>query len=98
VAGLGGCPYSPGATGNVATEVCKLTSKCLSNSDTLFAAQDVNHALIGAGFKTNIDVDALVETGEWISKKIGRMNESRAGRAWTAKRQRERRGEEAAKL
>ncbi|KAF8470372.1 aldolase [Gautieria morchelliformis] len=70
VGGLGGCPYSPGATGNVATE-------------------DVNHALTGAGYDTGIDTDILVETGEWISQQVGRMNESRAGRAWLAKRQRQ---------
>ncbi|KAF8585631.1 aldolase [Ramaria rubella] len=79
VAGLGGCPYSPGATGNVATE-------------------DVNHALTGAGYSTGINTDILVETGEWISKKIGRMNESRAGRAWLAKRQREHSRENTSKL
>ncbi|KAF8513713.1 aldolase [Hysterangium stoloniferum] len=66
VAGLGGCPYSPGATGNVATEA-------------------------RIGFVTGVDTKCLVETGEWISKKIGRQNESRAGRAWMAKRERERR-------
>jgi hypothetical protein len=70
-----------------------------SFSHVLFVAQDVNHALTGAGFQTNIDVDVLVETGDWISKRIGRTNESRAGRALTAKRLREqRRAEESAKL
>lgn len=80
VAGLGGCPYSPGATGNVATE-------------------DVNYALTGAGFETGINTELLAETGAWISNKIGRRNESRAGVAWLARRARERRKEqEGAKL
>jgi len=68
VAGLGGCPYSPGATGNVATE-------------------DVNRALVGAGFETGVDTELLVETGAWISQKLNRRNESRAGTAFLAKRE-----------
>ncbi|KIJ37107.1 hypothetical protein M422DRAFT_33958 [Sphaerobolus stellatus SS14] len=75
VAGLGGCPYSPGATGNVATE-------------------DINHALTGAGFETGINTELLVETGAWISSQLSRRNESRAGVAWLAKRERERRKRE----
>ncbi|KAH7101244.1 aldolase [Auriculariales sp. MPI-PUGE-AT-0066] len=70
VAGLGGCPYSPGATGNVATE-------------------DVVHALHGSGFETGVDLAKLVQTGEWISKELGKRNESRAGVAWLAKAKRE---------
>jgi hydroxymethylglutaryl-CoA lyase len=70
VGGLGGCPYSPGATGNVATE-------------------DVVHALHGIGYTTGIDLPILVETGDWISKQLGRSNASRAGTAWIAKMRRE---------
>ncbi|GJJ14579.1 hypothetical protein Clacol_008845 [Clathrus columnatus] len=70
VAGLGGCPYSPGATGNVATE-------------------DVNHALISAGYETGIDTELLANTGAWISQQLNRSNESRAGRAYLAKLERE---------
>ncbi|THG92910.1 hypothetical protein EW145_g8539 [Phellinidium pouzarii] len=65
IAGLGGCPYSPGATGNVATE-------------------DVVHALQGSGYATAGNLTALVETGFWISEQLGRVNESRAGRAYQA--------------
>ena len=60
VAGLGGCPYAPGASGNVATE-------------------DVVYMLHGLGLKTGIDLYALAETGDWISKQLGRANNSRAG-------------------
>ncbi|KZW00370.1 aldolase [Exidia glandulosa HHB12029] len=70
VAGLGGCPYSPGATGNVATE-------------------DVVHVLHGDGWETGVDMSKLAATGDWISRELGRPNESRAGRAWLAKRARE---------
>ncbi|ALS60069.1 hydroxymethylglutaryl-CoA lyase [Pandoraea norimbergensis] len=68
VAGLGGCPYAKGATGNVATE-------------------DVLYLLHGLGIETGIDLDAVVRTGDFISKSIGRTNASRVGRAMLAKMQ-----------
>ncbi|KAI9804719.1 MAG: hypothetical protein M1825_001087 [Sarcosagium campestre] len=68
VAGLGGCPYAKGATGNVATE-------------------DLVHFLHGSGLQTGLDLDMLVDIGDWISSALGRENSSRAGRAMTAKKQ-----------
>ena len=68
VAGLGGCPYAKGATGNVATE-------------------DMVYMLHGMGIETGIDLDALVDTGAWISSAIGRATQSRAGKALLEKRQ-----------
>ncbi|KAG0793594.1 hypothetical protein G6F16_004897 [Rhizopus arrhizus] len=62
VAGLGGCPFAPGAKGNVATE-------------------DVVYMLHGLGYKTNVDLDRLIETGQWISDQLGRSTDSRAGAA-----------------
>ncbi|KQV94059.1 hydroxymethylglutaryl-CoA lyase [Rhizobacter sp. Root1221] len=67
VAGLGGCPYAKGATGNVATE-------------------DVVYLLHGMGVDTGIDLDALVDCGEWISAQLNRDNGSRVGKALAAKR------------
>ncbi|SHM28926.1 hydroxymethylglutaryl-CoA lyase [Rhizobacter sp. OV335] len=66
-AGLGGCPYAKGATGNVATE-------------------DVLFMLDGLGIDTGIDLDALVDTGNFISQVLGRAPVSRAGKALLAKR------------
>lgn len=66
VGGLGGCPYSPGATGNVATE-------------------DLVHLLESLGLSTGIDLPALAEAGDWISRQVGRENESRAGKATLAR-------------
>ena len=70
VAGLGGCPYAKGATGNVATE-------------------DVVYLMHGMGIETGVDLDLLVDAGEFISHALGRVNGSRAGRALAAKRVRE---------
>ncbi|KAJ3343476.1 hypothetical protein HDU93_008135 [Gonapodya sp. JEL0774] len=67
VAGLGGCPYSPGATGNVSTE-------------------DVVYMLHGLGFNTGIDLDKLVDAGDYISKAIGRRNDSKVGTATLVRR------------
>jgi hydroxymethylglutaryl-CoA lyase len=67
VAGLGGCPYAKGATGNVATE------------DVLFLMQ-------GLGIATGIDLDAVVDAGQFISQHLGRKAVSRAGNALAAKR------------
>lgn len=67
IAGLGGCPFAKGATGNVATE-------------------DVVYLLRGLGIETGLDLDALVDAGQWISGYLGRKSNSRAGNAMTAKR------------
>ena len=66
VSGLGGCPYSKGATGNVATE-------------------DLLHCLHSLGATTGVDVEKMAEIGNWISKELGRPNDSRAGKAILAR-------------
>lgn len=67
VAGLGGCPYAKGATGNVATE-------------------DVVYMLHGMGIDTGIDLDALIDTGVFISQALGREPNSRVSKAIRTKR------------
>ncbi|KAJ7662225.1 hypothetical protein DFH06DRAFT_1191852 [Mycena polygramma] len=76
VGGLGGCPYSPGATGNVATE------------DVLYALQDSQYHVAGNANGT-IDLEQMVDIGWWISEQLGRESTSRAGRAIRARRVRE---------
>jgi len=68
VAGLGGCPYAKGATGNVATE-------------------DMVYMLHGMDIETGIDLDLLIDAGQYISDAIGRPTNSRAGKALWTKRQ-----------
>ena len=67
IAGLGGCPYAKGATGNVSTE-------------------DVLYMMNGLGIATGINLDAVVDAGQFISKHLGRKAVSRAGNAIAAKR------------
>jgi hydroxymethylglutaryl-CoA lyase len=69
IAGLGGCPYAAGASGNVATE-------------------DVVYMLHGLGIQTGIDLERLVEVGEWISAYLNKASNSKAGKAMSAKRAR----------
>jgi len=67
VAGLGGCPYAAGASGNVATE-------------------DVVYMLHGLGIKTGVDLERLVEVGEWISAYLKKSSSSKAGKALSARK------------
>lgn len=61
-AGLGGCPYARGASGNVATE-------------------DVLYLLQGLGIETGVDLQAVVNTGHWITRQLGRHNGSKVAQA-----------------
>jgi hydroxymethylglutaryl-CoA lyase len=70
VAGLGGCPYAAGASGNVATE-------------------DVVYMLHGLGIRTGVDLDKLVEIGDWICAVLKKTSHSKAGKAIHAKRARQ---------
>ncbi|KAL3904975.1 MAG: hypothetical protein SGILL_009864 [Bacillariaceae sp.] len=68
VAGLGGCPYAKGASGNVATE-------------------DVVYMLQGMGLSTGIDLDALVDAGDYICGVLdNRGPESKVSKAIKSKR------------
>ncbi len=67
VAGLGGCPYAKGATGNVATE-------------------DVVYLLHGMGIATGIDLDRLIDAGQYISDFLQRPTNSRVAKALLARR------------
>ena len=60
--GLGGCPYAPRATGNIATE-------------------DLVYLFEGDGVETGIDLDALIETSEWLEGVLGRRLEGQVYRA-----------------
>ena len=67
VAGLGGCPYAKGATGNVATE-------------------DLVFMLHGMGIATGIDLESLVDAGEYISTQLQRRPNSRVAVALLSQR------------
>lgn len=62
VAGLGGCPYAKGASGNVATE-------------------DVVYMLNGLGIEHGIDLNKLIEAGNFISRELAKDSGSKVARA-----------------
>lgn len=66
IAGLGGCPYAKGASGNVATE-------------------DVVYMLNGLGIQTGIDFQKLLDSGWFISDKLGKPPISKVSSAYLAK-------------
>jgi hydroxymethylglutaryl-CoA lyase len=66
VAGLGGCPYAKGASGNVATE-------------------DVLYMLDGMNIDTGVDMQKLLEAGQYINQFLGRESASRAALALSKK-------------
>ena len=67
VAGLGGCPYAVGASGNVASE-------------------DLLYMLNGLGIETGVDLDLLIQAGNFISEALGRPSGSKVARARGATR------------
>jgi hydroxymethylglutaryl-CoA lyase len=66
IAGLGGCPYAVGASGNVATE-------------------DLVYMLNGLGIEHGVDLNALIEAGNFIVEKLSRASGSRVARAMAGK-------------
>ena len=67
-AGLGGCPYAKGASGNVATE-------------------DALYLLEGLGINTGIDLQAVIDTGYWITNELGRKPSAKVALAKGISRQ-----------
>jgi len=66
VAGLGGCPYAKGATGNVATE-------------------DVLYMLNGLGIETGVDINKIIQVGQFIAPYLGKPIQSKVYAAMMAK-------------
>lgn len=62
VAGLGGCPYAKGATGNVATE-------------------DVLYMLDGLNIDTGVNLNKLIQVGQFITNYLERENRSKVSLA-----------------
>lgn len=53
IGGIGGCPFAPGATGNIPTE-------------------DVAYMLNRMGLLDGIELDALIDAGQWLTETLGR--------------------------
>lgn len=84
VAGLGGCPYAQGATGNVATGA--LCSFQCASSVTDISAEDVVYMLQGMGIDCGVDLEKLLDATSFICHQLGRPPAGRAARALLVKR------------
>ncbi|XP_045401976.1 hydroxymethylglutaryl-CoA lyase, mitochondrial isoform X1 [Lemur catta] len=62
VAGLGGCPYAEGASGNLATE-------------------DLVYMLAGLGIHTGVNMQKLLEAGDFICQALNRKSSSKVAQA-----------------
>lgn len=62
VAGLGGCPYAKGASGNLSTE-------------------DLVYMLQNSEYETGVDLQKLIEAGDFINSVLGRETNSKVARA-----------------
>ncbi|MEO1033988.1 MAG: hydroxymethylglutaryl-CoA lyase [Pseudomonadota bacterium] len=60
--GIGGCPFAPAATGNIASE-------------------DLLYALNRSGIETGVDIDAILETADWLEGELGHDVPSSLSRA-----------------
>lgn len=71
VAGLGGCPY---VKGNGA-----------KGASGNVATEDLVYMLNGLGIEHGVDLDKLIEAGQFITEQLGRENGSKVARALTSK-------------
>lgn len=62
LAGIGGCPFAPNATGNIATE-------------------DVVYLLHRMGYRTGVDLDALIDTVPWMEDVLAHSTPGLLGKA-----------------
>ncbi|BGP30975.1 hypothetical protein JCM10296v2_002737 [Rhodotorula toruloides] len=93
IASLGGCPYSPGATGNVSTEDVLYALYHSGIPSSFFPAppEAGKGTLLGwnGEGEDKQRFERLCEVGEWVSERLGRANGSSVGRAVRGKRERE---------
>ncbi|MDV7456732.1 hydroxymethylglutaryl-CoA lyase [Acinetobacter baumannii] len=62
IAGLGGCPYAKGTSGNLATE-------------------DLIYMLHNSGYETGVDLQKLIDAGDFINSVLGRETNSKVAKA-----------------
>jgi hydroxymethylglutaryl-CoA lyase len=100
ISALGGCPYSPGATGNVSTEdvVYALESSGFSTGLLLTPGPTKRWDDLAEAGERRDAFEKLAEVGDWVSQRLGRPNGSRAGQAALKRRERREKVAQKAKL
>lgn len=101
ISALGGCPYSPGATGNVSTEDVVYALESSGYSTGLLppptGSSKLWDDLAEAGARRDA-FEKLAGVGDWVSQRLGRPNGSRAGQAALKRKERREKLAEKAKL
>ena len=98
IAGLGGCPYAKGATGEpqhmMLHEIGSHSPSTPHRFDCNFlcpragnvATEDLVYLLSGLGIEHGVDMDRLLDASQFISLALGREPHSRVARALLARR------------
>ena len=71
VGGLGGCPYAPGASGNLASgnlAAGSLAAGSLAAGN--LATEDLIYTLDNMGLKTNVDLDKVIAVARWLKNQV----------------------------
>ncbi|KAG0150109.1 hypothetical protein CROQUDRAFT_652799 [Cronartium quercuum f. sp. fusiforme G11] len=89
IGGIGGCPYSPGATGNVATEDVVYALESSGFSTDILNGSVIAPGVLGNDRELLKKLEPLANIGNWINLQLGRSNSSRVGRAVLARKARQ---------
>lgn len=89
VGGIGGCPYSPGATGNIATEDVVYALESSGYHTGVITSSVRSQAEPGYDPNLLSQLEPLARVGEWINGQLRRENSSRVGNAIMARLKRQ---------
>ncbi|KAH9469378.1 hypothetical protein Pst134EA_009900 [Puccinia striiformis f. sp. tritici] len=87
IGGIGGCPYSPGSTGNVATEDIVYALESSGYHTGLIGPPLEPEAELGNDADLLLRLEPLAKVGAWINSQLHRENSSRVGKAVLARTQ-----------
>ncbi|OAV91664.1 hypothetical protein PTTG_12391 [Puccinia triticina 1-1 BBBD Race 1] len=87
IGGIGGCPYSPGSTGNIATEDVVYALESSGYHTGVLTPPLGLEAELGNDANLLARLEPLAETGAWINAQLNRHNSSRVGKAILARAQ-----------
>jgi len=87
IGGIGGCPYSPGSTGNIATEDVVYALESSGYHTGIVTPPLEPEAELGNDAGLLLRLEPLARTGAWINAQLHRDNSSRVGKAVLARAQ-----------
>ncbi|KAA1073091.1 hypothetical protein PGT21_035574 [Puccinia graminis f. sp. tritici] len=87
IGGIGGCPYSPGSTGNIATEDVIYALESSGYHTGMITPPLKPEAELGNDADLLLRLEPLARAGAWINAQLRRDNSSRVGKAVLARAQ-----------